>query len=46
MTVLYFSSTGNSLYLAKRIGGEVRSIPTCESESVYSFKDDKIGFVF
>ena len=29
MTVLYFSSTGNSLYIAKRIGGKLLSIPEC-----------------
>ena len=46
MTVLYFSSTGNCLYLAKRIGGKVLSIPVCEKESVYHFEDDKIGIVF
>ena len=29
MTVLYFSSTGNCLYIAKRIGGKILSIPGC-----------------
>ena len=46
MTVLYFSSTGNCLYLAKRIGGEALSIPTCMKSKTYTFNDDKIGVIF
>ena len=46
MTILYFSSTGNCLYLAKRIGGEVISIPDCKKGSVYYFEDDRVGVVF
>lgn len=46
MTVLYFSSTGNSLYLAKRIGGKIISIPDCIFDGAYSFEEDKVGIIF
>ena len=45
MTVLYFSSTGNCLYVAKRIGGEMLSIPKCIEESRYEIKDTEVGLV-
>ncbi len=34
MTVLYFSATGNSLAVAKRIGGNLISIPQAVKEGV------------
>lgn len=46
MTVLYFTATGNNLYVAKRLGGEMYSIPKAMKENKYSFCDDKIGLVF
>lgn len=46
MKILYFSSTGNSLYVAKRIGGECISISHAEKEKIYTFEDDVIGVVF
>ena len=46
MTVLYFSSTGNCLYVAKRIGGEKMSIPICIEEHVTEIEDKEIGIVF
>ena len=46
MTVLYFSSTGNSLYFAKRTEGRIVSIPKCIREGVYEFEDDAVGVVF
>ncbi len=46
MKVLYFTATGNSLYIAKSIGGELHSIPQLMREETYSFTDDKIGIVF
>lgn len=46
MTVLYFSSTGNCLYAAKKIGGKNYSIPNLIKENKYFFEDDKIGIVF
>lgn len=45
MTILYFTGTGNSLYVAKSIGGECLSIPKLIKEGKYDFEDDKIGFV-
>jgi ferredoxin len=46
MTVLYFTATGNGLYIAKRIGGTLVSIPKAVKETCFHFKDDKIGIVF
>lgn len=44
--VLYFSGTGNSYYVAKRIGGQSVSIPKLIKENTYSIKDEIIGIVF
>ena len=41
MTVLYFSSTGNSLYIAKRIGGKLLSIPECIHKEVFDKEGTK-----
>ncbi|MDO4546084.1 MAG: EFR1 family ferrodoxin [Bacillota bacterium] len=46
MTILYFSATGNSLAVAKRIGGELISIPQAIKANQYEYADDVIGFVF
>lgn len=46
MKILYFTATGNSLYIAKSIGGELYSIPQLIKEGTYEFTDDKIGIVF
>lgn len=46
MKILYFTATGNSLYIAKSIGGELLSIPQMDKEGIYEFTDDKIGIVF
>lgn len=46
MKVLYFTGTGNNLYIAKRLGGERYSIPKLLKENNLEFKDDKIGIVF
>jgi ferredoxin len=46
MKILYFTATGNSLYIAKRLGGELISIPQAVKAGKYEFSDDKIGFVF
>ena len=46
MTILYFTATGNGLYLSKRIGGKLVSIPKAIKEGIYNFKDDKIGIIF
>lgn len=46
MKLLYFTATGNSLYIAKSIGGEQYSIPQMIKEGSYEFTDEKIGIVF
>ncbi len=46
MKILYFTSTGNSLYIAKSLGGELLSIPQMIKEGRYEFEDEKIGLVF
>jgi len=46
MKVLYFTATGNNLYVAKKIGGECYSIPRLIKEGMYEFEDEKIGIVF
>jgi ferredoxin len=46
MKVLYFTATGNSLHIAKSIGGELYSIPQMVKEGTYEFTDEKIGIVF
>jgi ferredoxin len=43
MKILYFTSTGNSLYVAKRIGGENYSIPKLLKEGRFDFENEKIG---
>ena len=45
MKILYFTATGNSLYVARKIGGELLSIPQMIKEECYHFADDKIGIV-
>lgn len=45
MKTLYFSATGNSLYAAKRIGGELLSIPHLLAEGRFSIQDDAVGIV-
>lgn len=46
MLVLYFSATGNSLYVAKKLSANVYSIPKAIKENNFTFSDDKIGIVF
>ncbi|MCY1152533.1 MAG: EFR1 family ferrodoxin, partial [Sphaerochaetaceae bacterium] len=46
MKVLYFTATGNSLYVAKSLGGEILSIPQMIKQGIYEFSDEKIGIVF
>ena len=45
MKILYFSSTGNSLYVAKRLGGELLSIPHLQKNGIYEISDDVVGIV-
>jgi len=46
MKILYFTATGNSLYVAKSIGGEAYAIPRLLKEGRLDFEDEKIGIVF
>lgn len=46
MKVLYFTSTGNSLHIAKSLCDEYYSIPKLIKEGRFDFEDDKIGIVF
>ena len=45
MTICYFSATGNSLYVARRIGGELLSIPQLMRQDEIRIEDDAIGVV-
>jgi ferredoxin len=46
MTILYFTATGNSLQVAKWIGGTPLSIPQMVRKTTYDFADDDIGVIF
>jgi len=46
MTVFYFTATGNSLAVAKRIGGTLVSIPQVVDSGDLHYRDDVIGVVF
>lgn len=46
MTILYFTATGNNLYIAKKFNGKLVSIPQAIKEGNYNFKDDKVGIIF
>ncbi|MDR2481948.1 MAG: EFR1 family ferrodoxin [Spirochaetaceae bacterium] len=45
MKVLYFSATGNCLYVAKRLGGELLSIPQLQKKGIYEITGDVVGIV-
>lgn len=46
MTILYLTSTGNCLSVARRIGGDLRSIPQELKNGDLHYTDDKIGIIF
>ncbi len=46
MKIFYFTATGNSMYVAKRLGGDVISIPQALREENFEVFDDVLGFVF
>ncbi len=46
MTIFYFTSTGNCLAVAKKIGGKLVSIPQVIDSPDLHFKDDVIGLIF
>jgi ferredoxin/protein involved in ribonucleotide reduction len=45
MKILYFTSTGNCLYIAQKIGGELLSIPQLKKENIYEINDDIVGII-
>lgn len=45
MKTLYFTATGNSLYVARCIGGELLSIPQLIKEGNFDIEDDAVGIV-
>lgn len=45
MTICYFSATGNCLYVAKRIGGTLLSIPQLMKQDDIEIADDAVGIV-
>lgn len=46
MKILYFTATGNNLFLAKKFGGEYESIPKMLKEDKLDIEDEKIGIIF
>lgn len=45
MTILFFSATGNSLAVAKKLGGKLLSIPKLIKEKKFEIEDDVIGVI-
>ena len=46
MKILYFTSTGNNLYIAQNLGEELLSIPQLVNDNILDIKDDVVGIVF
>ena len=46
MKILYFTSTGNNLYIAKKLGGELLSIPQLIKNNRFDIEDEAIGIIF
>lgn len=45
MTICYFTASGNCLYVARRIGGELLSIPKLMRQDEICIEDDAVGVV-
>jgi ferredoxin len=45
MAILFFSATGNGLYVAKTLGTEIKSIPQLERTGTYEIEDEVIGII-
>ena len=45
MTICYFTASGNSLYVARRIGGNLLSIPKLMRQDKIEIEDDAVGIV-
>ena len=46
MKILYFTATGNSLFIAKKFDAELLSIPQLIKEKNYLIEDDVIGIIY
>ena len=46
MKIFYFTGTGNSLAAAKRLKGELISIPQVMKTGSFVFEDEEIGVIF
>ena len=46
MKILYYTSTGNNLYIAKQLGGDLLSIPQLMKNNEFNIEDDIVGIVF
>lgn len=45
MTICYFTASGNCLYVARRIGGSLLSIPKLMRQETIEIEDDAVGIV-
>ena len=45
MKILYFTSTGNCLYVAKKLNAELLSIPQMQKNKIYEITDDVVGII-
>ncbi len=45
MKIFYFTATGNNLHIAKKLGGELYSIPKILKTGPLEFTDDAIGII-
>ncbi|MBQ6234817.1 MAG: EFR1 family ferrodoxin [Clostridia bacterium] len=45
MTICYFTASGNCLYVARRIGGNLLSIPQLMRQNAIEIEDDAVGVV-
>ena len=46
MKLLYYTTTGNNLYIAKQLGGELLSIPQLMKNEEFDIEDDVVGIIF
>ena len=46
MKILYYTSTGNNLFIAKQLGGDLISIPQLVKNNEFDIEDDAVGIIF
>ena len=46
MKLLYYTSTGNNLYISKELGGELLSIPQLMKNDEITIEDECVGIIF